>query len=340
LRKLAARGDAVRLTGTDHCSLTTPSVIDRILIPLDGSERSDGILLIVRQLLFDLEGANVELLRVIRPMAHVRVEWNERPDPSRSSLTLRRESARRHLGRIREGLARDGIEASVRVILGVPAAAILARVEAFQPSLVAMATHGRTGLARLVRGSVAERVLRRSPVPVLLCNPTTAVETVQGLLYRRILVPLDGSERATRVVPLVLALAQRYGSGVHLMRVVVPLPLPSAEAMTSGLVPVTTIGPEEALASLESCAEGLRHAGVAVRCSSPIAQSAAAGILEAVDQGGVGLVAMTTHGASGLDRMLFGSVAEKVLRRCRCPLLVQREVTPWRQERPRWAKGT
>jgi nucleotide-binding universal stress UspA family protein len=295
-------------------------VINRILIPVDGSELSDRVLISVRRLLRDLEDADVELLRVLQPACRPEEEWAEKSETAENELALRREAARHHLEQLQERLADDGIDACTRVAQGDPAEAILARIESFRASLVAMATHGRTGLNRWVRGSVAERVLRRCPVPLLLSNPVAAQGRAQGGVIRKILVPLDGSDRSARILPLAEAFAQHYGSQLHLIRVVPPdetSPEPGAQP--------TRVTSADALASLEVYAAVLRNTSLAVRCSTPLERSPAEAILVAAEADDVDLIAMTTHGYSGLDRWLFGSVAEKVMRHCTCPLLVQRE---------------
>jgi nucleotide-binding universal stress UspA family protein len=297
----------------------------RILIPLDGSELSDRVLLNVRRFLLGLDSAMVVLLRVIEPMRPSSAAREERPDTRRSPahISLRKESARRHLEPICAALREEGVEASAQVLMGDAADVILRRAESERPDLVAMATHGRSGISRWIRGSVAERVLRRCPVPLLLYNPDEAEGHAQGIQIRRILVPLDGSKHSASVVPLVESFATRYGSSVELMRVIQPPPLPAAEFPSSVVVPLT-LTDKEALASLDPHATRLRDAGLEVSVSTPLALSPARAILEAVEANDVDLIAMTTHGSTGIDRWLLGSVAELVARHSPCPLLIKR----------------
>lgn len=297
----------------------------KILIPLDGSELSDRVLLNVRRFLLGLDLAQVVLLRVVEPMRPSVAAREERPDSRRSPahISLRKESARRHLEPICAALREEGVEASAHVLMGDPADVILRRATSEQPDLVAMATHGRTGISRWIRGSVAERVLRRCPVPLLLYNPEEAEGHTQGIQIRKILVPLDGSAHSASVIPLVENFANRYGSGVQLMRVIQPPPLPAAEFPSSVIVPLT-LTDKEARASLEDHAARLQDAGIEVSISTPLAMSPARAILDAVEANDIDLIAMTTHGSTGLDRWLLGSVAELVARHSPCPLLIKR----------------
>ena len=88
--------------------------------------------------------------------------------------------------------------------------------------LVAMSTHGRSGVGRWLRGSVAERVLRNSPVPILLANPEGIVKPDDSVRFGTILVPLDGSKRSARVMDRVLPFAVDSESEVVLLHVDTP----------------------------------------------------------------------------------------------------------------------
>ncbi|HZU96409.1 MAG TPA: universal stress protein, partial [Planctomycetota bacterium] len=165
-------------------------LLARILVPLDGSELADRILEQVRRLLLRRDGA-VTLLRVLSPLA---LEREKRPGEPM-------ELARVQLERLAQALRAQGAQVTCEVAVGEPADRIHAFELEHRPSLIAMATHGRTGLARWTRGSVAERLLRVSRAPLLLANPFCAEK--EELRFRRILVPLDGSERSAGILPLV-----------------------------------------------------------------------------------------------------------------------------------------
>jgi nucleotide-binding universal stress UspA family protein len=279
----------------------------RILVPLDGSALADRIVSQVKRLLVRKDH-EVVLLGIVEPEA----------DPT--GRDERVQDARDHLAGVRDALVDAGALASVRVVVGDPVDEIVAHAETLAPELVAMATHGRSGLSRFVRGSVAERVIRRSPAPVLVANPR-ALDGPQGeLRFRRILVPLDGSEVSLGVLPLVEDLARLYGSEVVLLRVEWTIPIAAAPypAEVNVLRPAAEV---EAL--LEPHRRRLEQAGIAARCLAGYGPEALE-ILDAADREKVDLVAMSTHGRSGLSRWIYGSVAEQVIRHCTRPLLVRR----------------
>jgi nucleotide-binding universal stress UspA family protein len=161
-------------------------------------------------------------------------------------------------------------------------------------------------------------------------------------MYEHILVALDGSANAERVLPYVQALASKLGSRVTLLRATTPaidLIPPGAAGMPVGDLPAYGRVPPElaadqielaldaetkaAAAYLTGVAERMREAGVEAQVDYPNDRASDA-ILTRAAQLGADLIAMTTHGRSGLARALLGSVADEVVRRSQCPVLLVR----------------
>src|SRR5438552_367624 len=172
-------------------------MLEKILVPLDGSELADRVLIQVRRLLVGKD-AEVVLLRVVPEETIGKVHA-----PGKNPLAL----ARKHMDRIRDGLLEQGAQAKSRIVVGDAAAKILDVALEIEPSLIAMSTHGRSGVASLLRGSVAERVLRRSPHPLLVANPH-ALAGGGEVRMRKILVPLDGSELSAEILPLAIEIGK------------------------------------------------------------------------------------------------------------------------------------
>ena len=148
-------------------------------------------------------------------------------------------------------------------------------------------------------------------------------------MYARILAALDGSDVAERILPHVEALAQKFGSAITLIRVSTPVEqVVAAEAMAGAapLVDVTSVVDEEhreASEYLEGVGDQLRRRGLSVQCEHP--EGAAAEIIvEHARRTNTDLIALTTHGRSGLGRVIFGSIADEVLRKAPCPVLLVR----------------
>jgi nucleotide-binding universal stress UspA family protein len=146
-------------------------------------------------------------------------------------------------------------------------------------------------------------------------------------LYQRILVPLDGSQRAEAIMPHVTELARRYDATVILMRVVVPVVQPT---LTYGGLPTYTLSGNEMAASAEAAhtyladwQARLSHKGIEVKTivtSGPVV----AMILQAAERENADLIAMSSHGRTGLPRVFYGSVAAGVLHQTEHPLLLIR----------------
>ena len=155
-------------------------------------------------------------------------------------------------------------------------------------------------------------------------------------MYDKILVPLDGSEFAERVIPRIEPLAEKLGSALVLLQVTTAIETLIAE-ITPGIAgsggvavdPTPIMEAEQASAAeyLDALAVRLRAKGFKVEVDHPTGRAARA-IIESARVHGADLIAMTTHGRSGLGRMVFGSVAEEVLRHALCPVLVVRLSEP------------
>jgi nucleotide-binding universal stress UspA family protein len=143
-------------------------------------------------------------------------------------------------------------------------------------------------------------------------------------MYDRILVPLDGSRLSELVLPHVEALAEKFGSSIVLIRVNAPLSASSAAASPpQDPTLVHRLEQQAAEGQLKGVADGLQAKGYTVHLEMPTG-SAAHEILETARASEVRLIAMTTHGFGGLGRLLFGSVADEVLRHAPCPILLVR----------------
>jgi len=196
-----------------------------------------------------------------------------------------------------------------------------------ETDLVVMATHGRGPLGRFWLGSVADELVGRLPVPVLLVRPGDGeVDLAHEPELGPVLVPLDGSTLAEEILAPAGELARLLGVNLTLLRVVKPVP--------AGAVPDDpALGQEarallnrtrEASAYLLRMAERLRAEGLRVATRVTVQEHPAAAILNEAEATDAGLIALTTHGRRGLVRVVMGSVADKVVRGATIPVLVHR----------------
>ena len=197
-----------------------------------------------------------------------------------------------------------------------PADAIVDRTEEYDVDLVVMGTHGRRGMERLLSGSVSEEVVRRAPCPVF--TVLAHDENGAGPQINRVLAPVDLSDQSELVLNHAVALAESYTAPLDLLHVVEEAAYPNVyglDPLTPSLPPVQDRA-REALETLASNVE-LRTDPVNVHV---LAGNAARDIVEFAEDNAADLIVMATHGRTGLERFLIGSVAEKVVRRAPCPV--------------------
>lgn len=195
--------------------------------------------------------------------------------------------------------------------------------------LVVMASHGHGPFSRLWLGSVADELVRRLPMPLLLMRPDEKpADLHQETAFHRLLIPLDGSARAEKVIEPAVALGALWGAEYVLARVVTPVPvtgLDLAGYAPGGLdLPEMERRQQEAHDYLDQVAARLRERSLRVRTVVPVHRHAAVGIHEAAEAEGADLIALATRGHGGLKRLLLGSVADKIIRGAATPVLVFR----------------
>jgi nucleotide-binding universal stress UspA family protein len=194
-------------------------------------------------------------------------------------------------------------------------------------TLITMATHGRSGINRFLLGSIAEKVLRAATSPILLVRASEGVSSEGEATLNSVVVPLDGSELAETVFPNVIALARELGLEVILLRAYkVPANI-YASAEDYYPVPYEEIRTElkdEAHAYLAKKVEELKRFGIS-KVSSVMPEGLGADEIMALGRKlPDNLIAMCTHGRTGVGRWVFGSVTETVVRHSGDPVLVVR----------------
>ncbi len=193
--------------------------------------------------------------------------------------------------------------------------------------LIVMSSHGRGGIARLSLGSVTDSLIRHTTIPVLVVKAHPSYVNSQAPdAFKRIVVSLDGSTVAERILPEVDALAKVEESEVTLLRVVVPRSsLQKAIAKTSTPWWDKDVAASEAY--LFRMAEKLREEGVRTKTDVVIGEDIAQSIADYASRESADLVAIATRGRGGLSRALLGSVADTLTRSSHTSLLVLRAVT-------------
>jgi nucleotide-binding universal stress UspA family protein len=271
-------------------------VIKEILVPTDGTEESEAAFAAILPLV-KADAPEVTLLYVFE-----NTEASFLP-PAR-------------VAKVCKGLRNAGVNAHLELRQGKPAQQILGLAKDKPADLIALSTHGRGGVRRLLSGSVAEEVLRHAEAPLLITRPG-----INSQSWKRIVVALDGSEHAESVLPEAFRLARKLGSSLDLVQVALPVITP----LGVGEIPVMVLPPDDPLPYLRNLVERARREGVDARAVG-LAGVACPEILRYLEESGAGLLCLATHGRTGLARVILGSTAEELLRRAPCPVLLRRSV--------------
>ena len=216
-----------------------------------------------------------------------------------------------------EAIFKESDSLRTAVLRGRPADAIVEYADGHDIDLMAMGTHGRTGVSRYVAGSVTESVVRRASCPVLTTKAVEESELTGD--YGEVMIPTDGSDAASIAIDHGIEIAKRAGARVHAVNII------DSGAIT--LTPGYSAPPEllerfeaEGERATEAIAENAADAGLdattSVREGLP-----ASDLLAYADENDIDLITMGTTGRTGLNRYLLGSTAERVIRHAKMPVL-------------------
>jgi nucleotide-binding universal stress UspA family protein len=289
-----------------------------ILVPLDGSALAEQALPFA-EALAEASGSPLLLLcaSYVASVPGLDVAEEQARVVTDAELYLRRVATR---------LKRRGIAVETCAPYGMAGQVIAREARVRRAWLIVMATHGRGGLERALFGSVADGVVRQSPVPVLLLRAWHSGDSRARLLGAGpILVPLDGSAYAEEVLPIARALVSALETRMILAQAIPPpdtalTPDGMAVALFTEDPVVAERAAREYLARLAATfAEQGATIETIVRHGEPAATIAAI-----AEEQGAALTVLATHGRTGLDRLLMGSVAERIVRHGATPVLLVR----------------
>lgn len=297
----------------------------RLLVTLDGSATAEQVLPYARSFARALK-LPVELLLVVDPAGFLTsVESARQFDhlihkASRDSRSYLQEVAKSFVGR----------RVMRTVEQGSAAEAIIEKAASDNSTLIAMTTHGRSGLNRWLIGSVAEKVLRATTNPLLLVRALPQAKTEGEAALSSVVVPLDGSALGEQPLPVVAQLAKRLAVEIFLFRAY----RNPYSAFIDGVGPYA-VHVEKLLADIRNEARQYLEDKMAqltkdgVEAVSYLLEEgdAAEEVVALANHTPESLIVMSSHGRSGVKRWMFGSVTETVVRHSNSPVLVLRSTT-------------
>jgi nucleotide-binding universal stress UspA family protein len=280
--------------------MSGPGVFREILVPYDGSPLSAVAIPFAAEIA-RRSGGRVTLARALVEPAIV-------TDIPKSAVAAAKAIAQKEL-EAAAARAGAGVEVAAHLRIGLPVDVILAAARG--KDLIAMTTHGRSGLSRWVLGSITEKLIRLSRIPLLIVRPrrasAKAASAAAARMFQDAVVPLDGSEVARNAVAPFAAAAPE-GMRVHLVTVLAPSCGEADEQASADYLAHRAAALEER--GLKTVTRILHH------------DSPAEGIGAYAEHVDAGLIVMATHGAGGLKEWVLGGVTDKVIRRGPVPVLV------------------
>ncbi len=313
-------------------------MFQRILVPLDGSSRALLALPVAAHLARSV-GGSIIVLRVVSPALE---EWPtlDFSPPSRLAQSIAEgdlAEAERYVAEMTMSPDLHEVATETVVLLGPVTPTILSVASSYRADLIVIGGHRATGRSHWLNGCVAERVARHAPVPVLILReggPALIDPHLDAINAQRILVPLDGSALAESVLApaasMQAVLATSSRSTLHLTRIVHPDEVQKdARVLEAAQHYLSTVVARCGLAPETICSVGV-HADVASALIAIAEQGKP--VREDVGENRCALIALATHGRSGVQRLVLGSVTERVLSAAMVPLLIVRPLAPPAQE--------
>ena len=265
-----------------------------ILIPIDGSESAEETILYAQSMCPKSE-TQIVLLHVTPAVNTTNASIDNVPS----------------VRTIHDTLLSDGWAVETEIRMGDPVFEILKMSILLPATMILMSTHGRTGIERIRLGSVTEQVLKQSPCPIFILHSTRPepADNRTEKLFKRILVPLDGTETSSAILECVERFAKMHDSEVVLFH---------DEMETAEFDDKKAV----IKAKLQDQSVALANSGLKVSLDMSTYKRPTREILDRINDMDIDLVSMATHGKDGEKRVLDESVTAEIIRYSKCPLLV------------------
>jgi nucleotide-binding universal stress UspA family protein len=299
----------------------------KILVPVDSSEESRSIL---RWAVTLAKATNAEmtLLSVIDPEDMRYVEASAYAEEGTDVTAQISKKLNAELEAEAISLGKTGVEIAVRVVKGPPAEMIVAEAEAIGSDLIAMSTRRESALARGILGSVTDRVLHSTAIPLLILQPEEmSDESIGAGFVRHIVVPLDGSALSEVAITPAIEIARATGAELVFTEVV-SIPTYGVDMGGVGYGSVeyaerlgTKLEEQQAANYLQGFVQNAESLGIKARAEVRVGNPSIQIVNEAAATEG-SIIVMATHGAGGIKRWVIGSVADKAIRSAHRPVLV------------------
>jgi nucleotide-binding universal stress UspA family protein len=294
----------------------------RYLVPLDGSQLAGSVLPVVKQIASHFQ-AQVTLVHIMEQHPPTTIHGEQHLSDAAEAQAYLEEIA------IRLRSSAIQVEIHVHQDKGSNVArSIFQHAQEMNADLVIMCTHGHGGLREFLFGSIAQQALQQGTQSILLLFPGED-DSVRPFNLQRILVPLDGTAAHEPAIPAAITIAKAFGAELHLV-LVIPTPgtLTGEQAVLSLMLPTTMravldLSQQGAADYLEQVVTRCKTEGVVAWAEIQRGEIVHE-VLNIAERLNVDLIVLASHGRTGLDALLAGSVAPRITGRRLCPLLLVR----------------
>jgi len=311
-------------------------MFDPILVPLDGSQLAECVLPHVVAIARSFD-AEITLLRMLEKnqsgaSAQLFDLLNWQINKTRAAYYLEEKKAH---------FQESGLRARTTVLEGLVAEGITEYAQNQGMKLIVLSSHGRNGLTQWGISSITQKIILSAQTSLLIIRAhqygVHSGESSETPVYQRIMVPLDGSQRAENVIPIVTQLAQFHKSQIHLVQVVqtpeMARQLPPAREDIDLSNRVVVRNREEAGRYLEQVKSRSYLEGITVHTHLITSDNAAVALHQLEEQEHIDMVALSAHGYSGNHQWPYGSMVNNFIMYGKVPLLIVQDL-PAKQELP------
>jgi nucleotide-binding universal stress UspA family protein len=309
-------------------------MFDTILVPLDGSQLADCVLPHVVSIARSFD-AEVTLLRMLeKNQANASTQLFDL-----LNWQINKTKAGLYLEKTKAWFRELGIQAQTTVLEGLVAEGIAEYAKNQGMKLIILSSHGRSGLTQWGISSITQKIILSAQTSLLIVRAHQYAnhfgELSEYPVYQRILVPLDGSQRAENVIPIITQLAQFHKSQIHLVQVVQTPEMARQMPLTPEDIDLSnrfvTRNREEAARYLEQVKSRSYLEGIAIQAHLIISDNAAVELHQLVEQEHINVVALSAHGYSGKHQWPYGSMVNNFIMYGKAPLLIVQDL-PAKQE--------
>lgn len=297
-------------------------MFQHILVPLDGSVLAEGILVHV-QAIAHIEAPRVTLLRVLDPSSQARpgvvdpFDWQ-----------IQKAEARTYLQQIAGRMEAAGFTPEIVLLEGNAAESVIEYAQTSQADLIALSSHGRSGISSWNISSVVQKIIQRARRSILLVRAYQAAPyAAQEARYRRILLPVDGSQRAEVVIPVAVELARNQEAELHIVHIVQKPEIPHRTPLTlEDLDLVNRITERKRVEAMKYMDDLKQRLGMDVETSVVESESVIRSLHLYEEDVAADLVLLSAHGSSGETRWPYGSVTFSFITYGTTPLLIVQDM--------------